>query len=85
MIKLGDAMNIHIDWSQTWQAAKFIIAHMIYKELIIVLAIAAMCSWHLANLLTKHNNRLREEVFSRRISYACLSLIVLLLLLHQFD
>lgn len=85
MIKLGDAMNEHIDFNQAWQAAKFIIAHMIFKELIIVLAIAAMCSWHLANLLAKHNNRLREEIFSRRISYVCLALIVLLLVLHQFD
>lgn len=84
MIKLGDAMNNRIDMSQTWQTAKFIISHMIQTELLVAFLIAAISSWHLANLLEKHNNRLRDAIFSRRISYACLLLIGLCILVRQF-
>lgn len=83
MIKLGDAMNYHVDLNQTWQTAKFIILHMIQTELLVAFVIAAICSWHLANLLAKHNNRLSDAVFSRRISYACMLLMVICVVLRQ--
>lgn len=76
-------MNNRVDMNQTWQTAKFIISHMIQTELIAAFVIAAICSWHLANILEKHNNRLRDAIFSRRISYACMLLIVISILLGQ--
>jgi len=84
MIKLGDVMNVHIDMNQTWQTAKFIIVHTAQPELYLALLITAICSWHLANMLAKHNDRLRDAVFSRRISYTCLLLITTLFILRQF-
>jgi hypothetical protein len=84
MIKLGDVMSSNTDINQMWPMAKFIIVHMIQPELYLVLLIAAICSWHLANLLAKHNDRLRDVIFTRRISYACLLVIAILFMLRQF-
>lgn len=77
-------MNSNMDSNQTWQTAKFIIVHIIQPELYLALLITAIFSWHLANVLAKHNDRLRDVIFSRRISYACLLLIATLFVLRQF-
>ena len=76
-------MNNRVDMNQTWQTAKFIISHMLQTELLVAFVFAAICSWHLANLLAKHNNRLGDAIFSRRISYTCMLLTAIFILLRQ--
>lgn len=77
-------MSSNMDINQTWQTAKFIIVHIIQPELYLALLIAAICAWHLANLLAKHNDRLGDVIFTRRICYVCLLVIVMLFVLRQF-
>jgi len=77
-------MNYNIDVNQTWQTAKFIIVHMIQYELFLVFLVTGAGAWHLSNMLSKHNDRQRDATFSRRISWACLLLMIVFFALRQF-
>ncbi len=51
-----------------WQKLAFLIVHKTTIWVLLVFFVTAGVSWHLANLLDKHNAREREAHFARRIA-----------------
>ena len=49
-----------------WQKLAFMIVHITTIWVVLLFFGTAVASWHLGNLLDKHNNREREATFARR-------------------